>query len=98
MATGFVILTDNLISRMLHENKYLNAFPGLRQVLNRAKTKTGCSKCRKRINASKMITQAKHYIVSLSADKKTELKKMLGTVKIKVHLPDGKGTRRTIES
>lgn len=94
---GVMILTDNLIIRIMRDNRFLEAFPGLKQINSgiNPSTKKGCN-CNKRYNISGFMHTIKTYILSLNEVKKDEFKKFLGATKIIAFVDQG-GRRTRLE-
>ena len=97
--SGMMILTDSLAMSLLNQKKVTDALPGLKQIATKVDNKkSGCRKCGKKVDVAKNVQKIKDYIVNLTKEKQTELKKILGasTIIIFHYVGDGRRKRLTI--
>jgi len=87
MEVELLRLEDSHILSMASNPAFIAEFTFLNQAKELGKVKRGCGSCGKSAkNRITIMTAIKQSIISLSADKKLKLKKMLRTKKLRLRL------------
>lgn len=86
-ASKLMILEDQIITSMASNPTFVNEFPFLKSVATAGKAKPGCTPCQQRANSRiRVYSSVKQSLVSMGAERKARLKKMLNAEKVRVRI------------